>query len=134
MSEVFRDLKYRNLWTAPFKCYWSLTPGQRKAWSNGCGPASAKFDLVPDDLLGVGFETPCEIHDLMYHFGIDEDDKRLADRLLLVNMLAASDDHCKTSGIMDRFTRVVLRRAAFAYYLAVSDWGKEAFYAKGPNT
>jgi hypothetical protein len=69
------------------------------------------------------------VHDLCYHFGSDEWDKRYADRLLLLNLLIAVDDHCMSDGIINRTERVILREAAFIYYRAVSDWGKGAFYS-----
>ncbi len=107
----------------------SLLPEQLADLSNGCGPASMKVKLIPDSILGVDFFPACSGHDACYAFGEDEDDKRLADRIFLFNLLAAVDEHCIENGIVDRVQRVACREAAFAYYKAVADWGKSAFWA-----
>lgn len=112
-------------------CFWSATSDWISDHSNGCGPASAKIDLIPDKIMGIDFTPACIIHDICYSIGLDEEDKRLADRLFLFNLLTLVDAH---SGALARFERIAQREAAFTYYKAVSDWGKKAFSGqKGPN-
>lgn len=106
-----------------------LTAAQLADISNGCGPASMKTKLIPDSIAGVNFFPACCGHDACYNFGVDEEDKRIADRLFLYNLLVCVDIHCAANGMIDRLQRVAARSAAFDYYKAVSDWGREAFYA-----
>jgi hypothetical protein len=88
-------------------------------------------DLVPDHLIGgIDIETPCRIHDLCYCYGQDEDDKRWADILLLVNMLLAVN---QATGMWARIFRVAQRKMAYLYYEAVADWGQSAFW-EGKDT
>jgi hypothetical protein len=47
----------------------------------------------------------------------------------LFNLLVLVDEHCAKTGIVDRAERVACRGAAVDYYMAVSDWGRTAFYA-----
>jgi hypothetical protein len=106
-----------------------LTAEQLADISNGCGPESMKVKLIPDSIAGVDFNPACCGHDGCYAFGTDDEDKRIADRLLLYNLLVSVDNHCKANGIVDRAERVAARRAAYTYYDAVADWGRIAFYA-----
>jgi hypothetical protein len=129
MSLVFNDLRLGDTgYLAPSSCYWALPEKDRACFVNGCGPQSAKLDLVPDELLGVDLGPACDIHDVCYHFGSDEADKRLADLVFLFNLLFSVNLHCCEEGIVDRMKRVFLRSMAFNYYRAVSDWGSHAFW------
>lgn len=129
MSDIFKVvLRTPNGLILP-KAVADLTHEQLADISNGCGPASMKVKLIPDEILGVDFKGACNGHDGCYHFGVDEEDKRVSDRLFLYNLLVAVDGHCAANGIIDRVQRVACRSAAFDYYKAVSDWGKAAFYA-----
>jgi len=129
MSNIFADSCYGdNEYFAPKELYWNLQEEQRKTLSNGCGPGNWKIDLVPDSLMGCDFSISCDIHDIMYHYGIDEEDKRISDRTFLFNLLFDVDNHCKTNNILDRTERILLREAAFTYYRAVSDAGHSAFW------
>jgi len=33
--------------------YWELTPEEKEKICNGCGPASALIDLIPDTMWGL---------------------------------------------------------------------------------
>ena len=129
MSTVFGEIIHCNDGLLRPHVLAILTPEQAADLTNGCGPASMKTKLIPDEILGINFFPSCAIHDACYHFGEDEDDKRLSDRLFLFNLLVLVDQHCLTNGIIDRAQRVAVRSAAFEYYKAVSDWGRSAFYA-----
>jgi hypothetical protein len=129
MDITFEDIHIESSsYLAPRSQYWALPEEMRRLLSNGCGPNSIKIDLVPDSLLGADFSIACEIHDVMYHFGLGEQDKKIADRTFLFNLLTVVDQHCIEVGILDRLERVALREAAFTYYKAVADWGRKAFW------
>ena len=130
MSDIFSDAKVNELgYLAPVKCYFNVPEVNRRVLSNGCGPQSVKLDFVPDILLDVDLGIACEIHDLMYHFGKDDCDKRTADNFLLFNIINAVNYYCSSNSICDRFKRVALREAAFIYYKSVAYWGTKAFYS-----
>lgn len=118
--------------TAP-AAFWELTREFVVANSNGCGPRNWKVDLIPDKIGHIDFTFSCRVHDICYHFGRTEEEKRVSDRLLLFNMLADIDNHCVSNGIADRSQRVLYRHLAWLYYRAVSDLGHEAFYTKDKN-
>jgi hypothetical protein len=128
MSSIFDDVVRINGKLAPYECYWDLPNEEVDKLSNGCGPGDWKIDLVPDSLLGCDFTESCNIHDVMYHFGKDNVDKQLADRVFLYNILYDVDCHCSNSGILNRIERVALRESAFSYYRAVSDLGNNSFW------
>jgi hypothetical protein len=129
MSEIFKDVRRRPDGMVLPKVVCDLSAEQIADISNGCGPASMKTKLVPDAILGVDFRGACNGHDCCYHFGVDEEDKRISDRLFLFNLLLAVDGHCAANGIGDKLERAACRSAAFDYYKAVADWGDSAFYA-----
>jgi hypothetical protein len=129
MSKTFLDIRRRQDGLILPKVVCDLSAEQLADISNGCGPESMKVKLVPDKILGVNFRDACNGHDGCYHFGEDEEDKRVSDRLFLCNLLAAVDSHCKTSGILDGMEKTACREAAFEYYRAVADWGDSAFWA-----
>jgi len=66
--------------------YNNASDAERASQSNGCGPGGWKFDVVPDNLLGVDVVAACNIHDWMYGEGGGEDDREWADRIFLMNM------------------------------------------------
>ncbi len=66
--------------------YFTLSPGTKARICNGCGPDGWRFDLVPDELLGVDISEPCNIHDYEYWLG---NDRVMADVRLLANILTA---------------------------------------------
>lgn len=108
--------------------FWDLTEEEVRKYSNGCGPQNWKIKLIPDKIGEVDFTYSCRIHDICYYYGHTEADKRMADRLLLLNMLADVDAYCAAGSIIDRMQRVLYRQAAWTYYRAVSDFGHDAFW------
>jgi hypothetical protein len=129
MSEIFEQVTRRIPDLLLPKIVSDLKAEQLADICNGCGPASMKFKLIPDVLLGVSFRTACNGHDAMYHFGVDESDKEESDILFLGNMLRAVNRHYPGDGLEDRLLRKAARHAAYLYFEAVADWGKSAFYA-----
>jgi hypothetical protein len=123
---MFNDIRRRSDGLVLPEVVAELTLEQVAELSNGCGTRKIR---VPQKILGVNFEPACNGHDCCYVFGEDDEDKRIADRLFLYNLLVLVDSHCKTNGIVDVADRVACREAAFDYYKAVADWGRWAFYA-----
>ncbi|GAB6037131.1 hypothetical protein JCM15519_16900 [Fundidesulfovibrio butyratiphilus] len=86
---------------------------------NGCGLAAWRVDPIPDTLAGVGIGEACNIHDWMYHEGVD---KWQADEVFLQNMAL----------LCSRASRLLLPMRlseAALYFLAVSLCGAPAFGA-----
>ena len=91
---------------------------------NGCGAAGAKFDFVPDSILGLSIKDACFPHDWDYHFGKTLEDKRRGDARFLTNMME----------IINRnkafwFLKWRRRRHALTYYNFVCDMGEKAFWS-----
>ena len=93
---------------------------------NGCGPSGWKGDLVPDTLGGIDISEACNIHDYMYYVGGTEEDKELADRYFLINMLTIihRDDTWYTN-------ESIAIKWATNYYVAVVQCGNDYFNYKG---
>ncbi|MCG8532378.1 MAG: hypothetical protein MI749_17195 [Desulfovibrionales bacterium] len=84
---------------------------------NGCGPEGLLGKLVPEKLLGKCISPACNIHDWMYHEGID---KQKADLYFLANMVLICSEGSK---LLFPF-RVAL---ACKFFLAVFYCGDEYF-------
>lgn len=128
VSDIFYDVYMRDGLIVP-GILAGLSDEKLAGIVNGCGPGSQKVDLVPDSILGIDFFPACLIHDAMYHFGVDREDKGQADRMFLFNLITLVDKHCKRDGILNRMQRVACREAAFIYYKAVANWGLTAFWS-----
>jgi len=119
-SLTFKSLKKSkntNLY-AP-KEYWEADEKQKSNIVNGCGPKSCSLDIVPD----LNFVEACNIHDWMYNFGKTLEDKNLADKVFLDNMLNIIE--AKTKNVWrKRLERII----AHGYYLAVKYRGGSAFW------
>lgn len=90
---------------------------------NGCGPGDWKLDLIPDHLGNVDLTDACLQHDVLYHLGGTEADRKLADVLLYTNIAA--------SILISGGPMVPLRMAAaIMYYRAVRSCGAQFFGAK----
>jgi hypothetical protein len=103
--------------------YWQMPEEERNLIAGGCGPGGFGDALVPDTLWGLSVRAACEIHDWMYHFGESIDDKRLADRLFLDNMVSIICT--KTKNWILRKLRL---QRAWAYYQAVAKFGGPSFH------
>ena len=110
--------------------YWMLTEEEIRGMVNGCGPGSWKIDLIPDKIGNIDFTESCNIHDICYIYGMDEEDKRLGDRIFLFNIQSDVDRYCDENGFFDRIEMILYRETAFNYYRAVSDFGGSSFFNK----
>jgi len=115
MSNVFK------LW-AP-KEYWLALPEQRAEIAGGCGPGGIGDWFVPDTLWGLSVKPACQIHDWMYHFGENLEDKKQADRVFLNNMVRIINDQTG-----NRILRSLRLHRAATYYRAVKRFGGPAFW------
>ena len=88
---------------------------------NGCGAGNARFDFVPDTILGLSISECCNVHDWMYSFGSNLEDKKQADRVMLNNCLRVIE---KKGGWLKSWRRIRARE----YYLAVKSFGGPAYW------
>ena len=93
---------------------------------NGCGPAGILNTLVPDTYKGIDLNEACDIHDFMYFHGKTEQDKDLADRIFLFNLLTIFDRDDPSRKISKK-----RHRKAISYYNAASELGHYFFTYKG---
>lgn len=89
--------------------------------STGCG-TGWNDKLVPDNLIGLDISECCKIHDYMYTVGRTSKDRNKADRLFYKNMKAIV---MNDSDLILRATRLAM---AWAYYIAVVEFGKSSFW------
>jgi len=99
--------------------YWLASDEVIAEYTGGCGPGKIGDWLVPDTMLGESVFLACQIHDWMYHCGITAEDKRIADKVFLWNMVALIDD--------GEFLDTIRLRTVMAYYQAVSKHGGSSF-------
>ena len=99
------------------KSFRNASEEERARVSNGCGPASALFDVVPDNILGVSIGCACDIHDWEYEEGLD---KELADLRFYRNLRTRIDE---VGGWLRR-PRLFI---AWWYFRAVTKLGHDAF-------
>lgn len=108
--------------------YRKASCAQREAVCNGCGSARAKFDFVPDSIWGLSIEEACDNHDWDYHEGEIFDDKVVADRTWLNNMLRIIDARSKS-----KIIRNIRRNRAHVMYKLVCKYGGPAFWNGKPG-
>ena len=107
------------------KSYWEANEAQRNEICNGCG---AKDGIkVPDTIYGVCIRKACDIHDWMYQHGTTLADKMFADAMFRMNMATIIDNN--SNFIMGPIRNM----RASKYYVAVVEWGDEAFWVKKPK-
>jgi len=104
--------------------FWQLPEKIYKTLCNGCGTKGLCGFVVPDTVWGLRITTACDIHDYMYRIGETLTDKEEADRVFLNNMLRIID-----AGTCCNCLKLLRRRRALTYYLAVADLGGPAFWS-----
>jgi hypothetical protein len=107
--------------------YIQATPEERRQVVNGCGAGGWLRHLVPDRIYGLKVEEACDIHDWMYATGLTIEDKELADRVFLNNLLRIIDANTRW-GWLRRLRYLRARK----YFEAVQHFGGPAFW-KGKN-
>jgi hypothetical protein len=105
------------------KRYRDLTPEEKAEHTNGCGAKGGWFN--PPDFI---FTEDCNRHDWLYTLGGSEEDRKLADQILLDDMLLAA---ASTSW----WGRWRYRILAHIYYRAIRLFGAKYFnYAEPLQT
>lgn len=104
--------------------YWRLGREAIKEITNGCGPGGWLRALVPDTIWGLDISEACDIHDYMYAVGLTNEDKEVADRVFLNNIVRLIN--AKTRYWV--LKRLRYRRAS-TYYLAVKNFGGPFFWS-----
>ena len=108
--------------------YWATPKKVLNKIAHGCGPGRGwKEWIVPENVWGLPITLACKIHDFMYYEGACIEDKNIADRAFLNNMLRIVEDKTRYGWL--KFLR---RRRVRKYYLAVKHFGGPAFW-KGKN-
>lgn len=104
---------------------WAFDEIELAVFTNGCGPRGFGDKIVPDRLFFLSVKAACIVHDFSYNMGETDSDKQRADFAFLVNML-------RIVNTKSRFwpLKILRRRAAMAYYDAVSEFGKSCFEDK----
>jgi hypothetical protein len=117
--------------------------GNGRPICNGCGPAGYGA-LVPDSILGVNITICGHIHNWAYQWGVDREDKMVADETFGDNMDRLIRDyfenecHKLQGGILVGWRTWLARRrfntrldiAEDVYEKAVKIFGKSAFWDK----
>jgi len=103
--------------------YWKLTPEAKAEIASGCGPGDIGDYFVPDKIWGVNVNPCCNIHDYMYYIGETEDDRVVADRVFLNNMVRIVVGKTRSRWLLKLRLRTVR-----IYYSAVREFGGPAFW------
>ena len=108
--------------------YRDATIEQILAKTGGCGPGGLGDWVVPDTMYFESVFLACQVHDWMYGEGETEEDKFIADLLLLLNIiiliqLTPFRNYLKENQKLD----ILRLLRAPKYYIAVSYGGGAAF-------
>ncbi len=102
--------------------YHEATPEMIADAAGGCGPGGSGDKYVPDTIWGLRVTPSCSIHDWMYHYGLTNEDKEVADRVFLNNMLRQIE-------AAEGWIKPLRRLRARTYYNAVKYFGGPAFWS-----
>jgi hypothetical protein len=111
------------------KEYWNAIDAKTDLSSiiNGCGTNDWKGELIPESFLGLSITPACNIHDWMYYYGENNQDKEEADRVFLNNMVRIINNDSD-----DIFLKIARLAEAKIYHEMVKDFGRAAFW-EGKN-
>ena len=105
-----------------FQGYHSLTLKEKNEICNGAGAAGDwRSAFIPNTLYGLDCTEVFNLHDYAYHVGTD---KELADMQMLINLNILIG---QAGGWLTYLRRV----RSVAYYMAVHNFGDEAFNVRG---
>lgn len=108
--------------------FWNMTPCDIRNYSNGLGYAGDRFDIIPDEVLGVDLSPARVIREIEYLFEETREDKDEADLNLLHNMNIINNT-CSRVFLM----KWLRRRIIFDHYSAVAGLGAVAFEKEEEN-
>lgn len=126
-------MRHRNGICAP-DTFWNATPTLRAQICNGAGPAGVGFVgwlvafLIPDTLWGLCITPAANVHDWMYWEGLDSADKKDADRIFLLNMIALIEEQTTRLFVVGFVLRELRRFRALLYYMMVVEFGAKAYW------
>jgi len=100
--------------------FWAVDIDDRHG---GCGPGRLGDLFIPDTMYGLRITSICKIHDWMYMVGETEEDREVADRVFLNNLVRWIN--YKTSFLPLRWLRLIRARS---YYTAVRYFGGPAYW------
>lgn len=103
--------------------YDELTDAERAWMVNGCGPGTGFWQRMVPEMV---WHEACNRHDFHYWLGFREQDRYLADRRFLRNMLEAANKAAGT-GWWSGFRRAYYKAWAWRYYWAVRLLGGPTF-------
>ncbi len=113
------------------KSYYDASPEELTHIVNGCGAAGSWLStFIPERFKGLDISLACDIHDWCYHHGQDWNDKLIADRIFLFNMIVVIDN-AEVNGDGKNKSRDRRDRSKL-YFDFVSKYGKSA-YLSGKN-
>lgn len=95
---------------------------------NGIGGKGCWYNkLIPNTVYRLDISLASGPHDIAYHFGFSETDRKLADKQFLRNMCKIIE---KESTFWTKWTGLdfLRKRRAYKYYLAVRIFGGKAFW------
>jgi len=98
--------------------YWKMTDREKTEICNGCG---GRGSLLSKFIPNGCFEEPCNIHDFMYHYGENLNDKRLADAVFLYNMNQVIKS-------LSGFKKFIYKKLAKIYWESVYNFGDYYFW------
>jgi len=103
--------------------YYNLSAAEKAEICNGMGAKDSFLaKLIPNTMYGLDVSEAGNRHDLRYHIGQTEEDKRIADREFLENLLIIINNK-------GGWLAWLRRRRALKYYEAVYYRGHDAFWA-----
>lgn len=91
--------------------------------TGGCGPGGIGDYMVPDTAWFLSVRRACARHDWLYHWGLTQEEKDLADLWFLNNMVRIVKAQ-NSSALLEKLR---LRRVR-TYYLAVKYGGGPAYW------
>lgn len=108
------------------RTYLSASQEEKSKYTNGAGAYGCAW-LVPDTMFGLNVSEAANIHDWMYCEGTEFEQKLMADRIFLFNLISIIDSNTTKVFLFGFILRMLRRKRAFIYYLAVVLLGWRAF-------
>ena len=111
--------------------YWKIPEKERNVRHTACGAGKGLGDfLIPDSLWGLNVTEACRIHDYMYSVGKTEEDREMADKAFLNNLVRLIEGRYKEGKWkpVEAVLATLRRYRAMSYYNAVRNFGGPAFW------
>jgi hypothetical protein len=99
-------------------------PDLIKKECNGCGPSGWLSIFIPNKFSGLDISKACNLHDWEYYKGLTWEDKLIADRNFLFNLITIINDDAKNVSTRKTHQRY---EKAIMYFRFVAMYGEFAF-------